>query len=76
MALFDEPKQQRLRESFVAVSRPCVIFDAGLERWSAQYRRMRSHQPFIDMVHDELAAVYSRDGYEIRVPRAQTPAWR
>ena len=76
MALFDAPTQQRLRERFVAVSRPCVIFNPGLERWSARYRRMRAHEPFIDMVHDELVTVYSRDGYEIRIPRAQMRAWR
>jgi hypothetical protein len=76
MALFDEPEQERLRQSFLAASRPCVIFNPGLERWSAQYRRSRTHQPFIDMVHDDLVPVYSRNGYEIRVTPAHAAAWR
>jgi hypothetical protein len=76
MALFDEPAQERLRQSFLAATRPCVIFNSGLERWSAQYRLSRTHQPFIDMVRDELVPVYARNGYEIRVPPAQTAAWR
>jgi hypothetical protein len=74
--LFDEPAQERLRQSFLAATRPCVIFNSGLERWSAQYRLSRTHQAFIDMVRDELVPVYARNGYEIRVPPAQTAAWR
>jgi hypothetical protein len=76
MSLFDETAQDRLRQSFLAAARPCVIFNPALELWSAQYRRSRSHQPFIDMVHDELVTVYARNGYEIRVPPAQAAAWR
>src|SRR5262249_54785739 len=76
MVLFDAPTQERLRRDFLGSSRPCVIFNPSLERWSARYHLPRPHQPFIDMVHDQLVRVYSRSGYEIRVPPAQALAWR
>jgi hypothetical protein len=76
MVMFDEPSQQRLRSAFLAAPQPCVIFNPGLEAWSRRYHRPWPHQPFIDMVHDELVTVYSRDGFEIRIPPAQLPQWR
>jgi hypothetical protein len=75
MVLFDEPTQERLLKDFWTVRRPCVVLNPDLERWSARFRPQRPHQPFVDMVHNELVPVYSRSGYEIRVPRRQVPEW-
>lgn len=76
MVLFDPDTQERLRRDFLASPRPCVIFNPHLERWSARFRPARPDQPFVEMVRTELALVYARDGYEIRVPRAEVSAWR
>jgi len=76
MVLFDTPAQERLKRDFATSRRPCVIFNPGLEHWSAVYRPHRTNQPFLDLVRHELVPVYSRSGYEIRVPAADVAGWR
>ena len=75
MVLFDEPVQQRLVKDFRAASRPCVIWNAELEQYGAQFRLARANEPFVALVHTELVPVYERDGYEIRVPSNQASQW-
>jgi hypothetical protein len=75
MVLFDEAVQQQLVKDFWFASRPCVVWNSRLSRWSARYRRPRLREPFMDLVHHELVRVYARNGYEIRVPRGQASQW-
>ena len=75
MVLFDERVQQQLTRDFLASSRPCVVWNARLARWSARFRPHRTRQPFIDLVHYKLIRVYEQNGYEIRVPRDQASQW-
>ena len=76
MVLFDAPTQERLRDDFLASLRPCVIFNADFERWSARFRPPRPNQPFWATVFNELIPVFSRDGYEVRVPPSEAHAWQ
>jgi hypothetical protein len=76
MVLFDDSAQDRLKKDFLASRRPCVIFNPELMVWGAAFRPSRPSQPFIDLVKNELVQVYSRRGYEIRVPGEQSVDWR
>jgi hypothetical protein len=76
MVSFEEPAQQQLVRDFLAASRPCVIWNSGLARWSARYRPQRPREPFMDLVHHDLVRVYARNGYEIRVPPSQAGHWQ
>jgi hypothetical protein len=75
MVLFDAEAQEALRRAFVEVEHPCVIYHAGLEEWSDRFRIYHPEQPFRRFVKTELVPVYSRSGYEIRVPGANAPEW-
>jgi hypothetical protein len=75
MVLFDAKEQATLARRLVESPRPCVIYNQDLERWSARYRRLFPTKPFENLVLRQFQSVYSRAGYDIRVPESDVQFW-
>jgi hypothetical protein len=76
MVLFDAKEQAAVARKLVESPRPCVIYNPDLARWTARYRRPFYAKPLESLVLHQFQSVYSRAGYEIRVPAPDVRSWQ